>query len=147
LLGLVGLLALLAAFALLDPVLVTAVPARQDLFASLVPIGGDFLLRADQHGRRLLARLAYGARLSFGMALLTMLRAPVPGLLLGVLAAWRGVMERALVALSELDPVHQMEVAGMLRQASERHGLVILFVTRDTEMAARVADRSITLRA
>lgn len=98
-----GLLALLAAFALLGPVVVSADPARQDLSASLAPIGSDFLLGADHYGRSLLARLAYGARLSFGMALLTMLSAAVPGLLLGVLAAWRGgVTERALVALSDI---------------------------------------------
>ena len=98
-----GLLALLAAFALLGPVLVTADPARQDLSASLAPIGSDFLLGADHYGRSMLARLAYGARLSFGMALLTMLSAAAPGLLLGVLAAWRGgVTERALVALSDI---------------------------------------------
>ncbi|WP_454104152.1 ABC transporter permease [Methylorubrum extorquens] len=98
-----GFLALLAAFALLGPVLVSADPARQDLSASLAPIGSDFLLGADHYGRSLLARLAYGARLSFGMALLTMLSAAVPGLLLGVLAAWRGgVTERALVALSDI---------------------------------------------
>lgn len=98
-----GLLALLAAFALLGPVFVTADPARQDLSASLAPIGGDFLLGADHYGRSLLARLAYGARLSFGMALLTMLSAAVPGLLLGVLAAWRGgVTERVLVGLSDI---------------------------------------------
>lgn len=98
-----GLLALLAAFALLGPLLVDADPARQDLSASLAPIGSDFLLGADHYGRSLLARLAHGARLSFGMALLTMLSAAVPGLLLGVLAAWRGgVAERALVALSDI---------------------------------------------
>lgn len=98
-----GLLALLAAFALLGPVVVSADPARQELSASLAPIGSDFLLGADHYGRSLLARLAYGARLSFGMALLTMLSAAVPGLLLGVLAAWRGgVTERALVALSDI---------------------------------------------
>lgn len=98
-----GLLASLAAFALLGPVVVSADPARQELSASLAPVGSDFLLGADHYGRSMLARLAYGARLSFGMALLTMLSAAVPGLLLGVLAAWRGgVTERALVALSDI---------------------------------------------
>ncbi|MBY0295161.1 MAG: ATP-binding cassette domain-containing protein [Methylobacterium sp.] len=49
-------------------------------------------------------------------------------------------------ATSRLDPVNQMEVAGLLRDASEQDGLAILFVTHDTEMAERIADRSITLR-
>ena len=49
-------------------------------------------------------------------------------------------------ATSRLDPVNQMEVAGLLREASEQDGLAILFVTHDTVMAERIADRSITLQ-
>ncbi|GJE28897.1 ABC transporter ATP-binding protein [Methylobacterium organophilum] len=50
-------------------------------------------------------------------------------------------------ATSRLDPINQMQVAGMLREASERDGLAILFVTHDAEMAERIADRLITLRS
>lgn len=93
----------LSAFAVLGPWLVTADPARQDLSASLAPIGSAYWLGADHYGRSLLARLAYGARLSFGLALLTTLSAAVPGVLLGVLAAWRGGWaDRLLVALSDI---------------------------------------------
>jgi peptide/nickel transport system permease protein len=84
------LLALLAAFAILGPVLIPFDPARQDFSASLAPIGGEHILGADQYGRSLLARLAHGARLSFGMSFLTMLAAAVPGVLFGLIAAWRG---------------------------------------------------------
>lgn len=49
-------------------------------------------------------------------------------------------------ATSRLDPVNQMEVAGLLREASEQDGLAILFVTHDTVMAERIADRSIRLQ-
>ncbi|TIQ11236.1 MAG: ABC transporter permease, partial [Mesorhizobium sp.] len=85
-----ALLLALAAFAVLGPWLVQADPAKQDFSASLAPIGGEYLLGADHYGRSLLARLAHGARLSFGMALLTMLTAAIPGVLLGLAAAWRG---------------------------------------------------------
>ncbi|AOF94490.1 ABC transporter permease [Sinorhizobium sp. RAC02] len=85
-----GLLATLAGFALLGPLLITADPAAQDFSASLAPIGGNHLLGADHYGRSLLSRLAHGARLSFGMAFVTMLAAAVPGVLLGLVAAWRG---------------------------------------------------------
>lgn len=91
------LLALLVAFALLGPLLIPFDPARQDFSASLAPIGGEHILGADHYGRSLLARLAHGARLSFGMAFLTMLAASVPGVLFGLIAAWRGGWtERAL---------------------------------------------------
>ena len=95
------LLSLLAAFAVLGPILITADPARQDFAASLAPIGGEHILGADHYGRSLLARLAHGARLSFGMAFVTMLVAAIPGVLFGLIAAWRGGWtERAFEFLS-----------------------------------------------
>ncbi|OWV65312.1 ABC transporter permease [Rhizobium sp. R339] len=85
-----GLLILLGGFAIAGPLVIPSDPAAQDLSASLAPIGGDYLLGADHYGRSLLARLAHGARLSFGMAFLTMLAAAIPGVLLGLCAAWKG---------------------------------------------------------
>ncbi|WP_083928436.1 ABC transporter permease [Marinobacterium rhizophilum] len=97
-----GLLLALALFALLGAWLIEADPNRQNLMASLAPPGGDYLLGADHYGRDLLARLAHGARLSFGLAVLTLLSAAVPGTLLGILAAWRGgITERLLVTLAD----------------------------------------------
>lgn len=96
-----GLLILLAGFAIIGPMVIALDPSEQDFGASLAPIGGDYLLGADHYGRSLLARLAHGARLSFGMAFLTMLAAAIPGVLLGLLAAWRGGWaERALEFLA-----------------------------------------------
>lgn len=99
----VTILAGLTLFAVLGPWLVAADPARQDLSASLAPVGSAHWLGADHYGRSLLSRLAHGARLSFGLALLTTLSAAVPGVLLGVLASWRGGwVERGLTALSDI---------------------------------------------
>lgn len=95
-----GLLVLLACFAIIGPVLIPADPAAQDFGASLAPIGGDFLLGADHYGRSLLARLAHGARLSFGLAFLTMLAAAVPGVLFGLAAAWNGGWTERLLELT-----------------------------------------------
>ncbi|MCA1367141.1 ABC transporter permease [Bradyrhizobium sp. BRP14] len=94
-----ALLFLLGAFALLGPVLIPADPAAQDFSASLAPIGGDYALGADHYGRSLLARLVHGARLSFGLAFLTMLAAAIPGVLLGLAAAWRGGWTERLLEL------------------------------------------------
>jgi peptide/nickel transport system permease protein len=96
-----ALLALLALFALLGPLLVTVDPTEQDFAASLAPPGADYWLGADHYGRSMLARLSHGARLSFGMAVLTVATAAVPGILLGLLAAWRGGwLERSLDLVS-----------------------------------------------
>ncbi|MFA6031865.1 MAG: ABC transporter permease subunit [Myxococcota bacterium] len=96
-----ALLALLALFALLGPLLVTVDPTEQDFSASLAPPGAEFWLGADHYGRSMLSRLSHGARLSFGMALLTVATAAVPGILLGLLAAWLGGwLERGLDLVS-----------------------------------------------
>lgn len=98
-----AILALLGAFALVGPLTIPTDPSQQNLSDGLAPIGGDYFLGADHYGRSMLARLAHGARLSFGLAVLTMLTAAIPGLLLGALAAWRGgFVERALVMLSDM---------------------------------------------
>jgi peptide/nickel transport system permease protein len=100
-----GLLVLaVAGFAILGPLLVTVDPARQDLSAILLPPGeAGYWLGTDHLGRSVLARLAHAARLSAGLAMLSMLAAAVPGTLLGLLAAWRGgVVEHVLVALSDM---------------------------------------------
>lgn len=97
-----GLLALLALFALLGPALLGTDPARQVLADSLRAPGAAYWLGADVLGRDLLARLAHAAQLSLGLALLAAVCAAVPGVLLGVLAAWRGgAAERALVLLAD----------------------------------------------
>ncbi|MFB9971225.1 ABC transporter permease [Pseudoroseomonas cervicalis] len=96
-----ALLALVAALALLGP-LHGADPLRQDLSAALLPPSAAHPLGTDQLGRDLLARLAAGARLSVGFALLAALAAALPGTLLGLLAALRGGwVERVLLGLAD----------------------------------------------
>ncbi|MGJ7558686.1 ABC transporter permease [Variovorax sp. RB3P1] len=96
------LLALVAAFALFGPFAVGIDPARQVLADSLAPPGAAYWLGADVLGRSVLARLAHAAHLSLGLALLAAVTAAVPGVLLGVTAAWRGGRtERALVMLAD----------------------------------------------
>ncbi|MGQ4880566.1 ABC transporter permease [Billgrantia sp. LNSP4103-1] len=96
------LLALLLAFAWLVPWLSDADPARQQLtrimqLPSLAePLGTDHL------GRSLLARLASAVRLSLGMALLSVASAALPGVILGVVAGWRGGwLDRVLGSLAD----------------------------------------------
>lgn len=90
-----------ALFALLGP-LREVDPLRQDLSRALLAPGNGTPLGTDHLGRDLLARLAAGARLSFGFALLAALAAAIPGTLLGLLAALRGGWtERLLLGLAD----------------------------------------------
>ncbi|MGO4416499.1 hypothetical protein AB4Z27_26375 [Cupriavidus sp. KB_39] len=85
-----ALLLVLALFAIVGPWLAPRAPFEQNLYGILQvpqlaePLGTDHL------GRSMLARLASAARLSLGLALLSVASAAVPGTLLGLLAAWRG---------------------------------------------------------
>lgn len=88
-------------FALVGP-LVGGDPLRQDLSRVLEAPGGTFLLGTDHLGRNMLARLAHAARLSLGLAMLTVVSAAIPGTLLGIAAAWRGGwLERVLAGIAD----------------------------------------------
>jgi peptide/nickel transport system permease protein len=90
--GMVGLvfLLLLAAVALLAPVIAPHDPTAQDLLNRLHQPNGEFLLGTDQFGRDQLSRLMYGARVSLLVGLGTMAIAVLIGVPLGLLAGFVG---------------------------------------------------------
>jgi peptide/nickel transport system permease protein len=97
-----ALLGAVTAFAMLGPSLLGIDPAAQALQDSLLAPSPAHPLGTDVLGRSVLARLAHAARLSLGLALASALTAAVPGVLLGVLAAWRGgLTDRALSMLAD----------------------------------------------
>lgn len=97
-----SILALVAVFSLFGPAVIGIDPARQTLADTLLPPGAAHWLGTDVLGRSVLARLAHAARLSLGLALLAAVTAAIPGVLLGVVASWRGGrIERGLVMLAD----------------------------------------------
>lgn len=95
-------LAGVAGFALAGPALVGIDPLRQDLGAVLASPGPAHPLGTDHLGRSILARLATGTRVSLGLGLLTAASAAIPGVALGLLAAWRGGwIDRALALVGD----------------------------------------------
>ncbi|WP_040263233.1 ABC transporter permease [Pseudomonas massiliensis] len=98
-----ALLVALAGFGFLVPLLWQGDIARQDYNAILSPFGGAHPLGTDHLGRDMLARLAAAVRLSLGLALVSVASAAVPGVLLGILAAWRGgLTDKCLGLLAEM---------------------------------------------
>lgn len=98
----VGLLLALALLGFGLPLISDLDPARQNLSQILAapslaePFGTDHL------GRSMLARMAWAVQLSLGLALLGVVTAAVPGVLLGVLAGWRGGwVDRCLTVLAD----------------------------------------------
>ncbi len=99
----VTLFLLLVLFAVFAPLLAGVDGARQDYAAILSPPSADHPLGTDHLGRDLLARMGEAMRLSLGLAVLSVATAGIPGVLLGILAAWRGGWtERALGALADI---------------------------------------------
>ncbi|MEK6718129.1 MAG: ABC transporter permease, partial [candidate division NC10 bacterium] len=80
----------LCAVALLAPLLSPRNPLVMDLRAQLSPPSRTFLLGADSFGRDVLSRLVYGARISLGISLASVLSAVVIGVPLGCVAGYIG---------------------------------------------------------
>lgn len=90
-------------FALLVPLLWSLDIAKQDYTFILAGPGEAHPLGTDHLGRDMLARLAAAVRLSLGLALVSVITAAVPGILLGIVAAWKGgATDKCLGLLAEM---------------------------------------------
>ena len=90
---LAGCLVVLVAYtgcALLAPLLTSYDPNTPDLGNALAPAGGSHLLGTDQSGRDTFARLVFGARTSLVGPLAVVVASTFLGVLLGLVAGWRG---------------------------------------------------------
>ncbi|WP_445529169.1 ABC transporter permease [Streptomyces cyslabdanicus] len=96
----VVLLAALVAVAVLAPLLAPYDPDALDLQATLAGSSADHLLGADQSGRDVLSRLLYGARSGMLGPLLVVGLSTLLGILVGVVAAWRGGWVDAVLSRS-----------------------------------------------
>jgi len=77
--------------------------ARQDYSAILSGPTAEHPLGTDHLGRDMLARLAAAVRLSLGLALISVITAAVPGISLGIVAAWKGgITDKCLGLLAEI---------------------------------------------
>lgn len=89
-------------FAFVTPLLWHVDPARQSLRNVLASPSLTEPLGYDHLGRSMLARLSAALRLSLGLTVLSVVTAAIPGIALGVLAAWRGgIVDRAISLIAE----------------------------------------------
>jgi peptide/nickel transport system permease protein len=97
------LLAAIVLFAFLTPLVWPVDSTRQSLRNVLAAPSWAEPLGYDHLGRSMLARLAAALRLSLGLAFLSVLTAAVPGVLLGIFAAWKGgLVDRALSVVGDV---------------------------------------------
>jgi peptide/nickel transport system permease protein len=114
----ITLIVAIIAFAVAGPALVGVDPAAQALDHALAAPGPGHPLGTDALGRDALARLAHGAQVSILLAALSAITAAVPGIGLGLVAAWAGGWtDRALTSLADA----ATSIPGLL--------LVLLFAT------------------
>ncbi|MEU6005506.1 ABC transporter permease [Streptomyces sp. NPDC047453] len=94
------LLGVLVAVAVFAPLLAPYDPDALDLPATLAGSSVDHLLGADQSGRDVLSRLLYGTRSGLLGPLLVVGVSTLLGILVGVVAAWRGGWVDAVLSRS-----------------------------------------------
>ncbi|MFF4759814.1 ABC transporter permease [Streptomyces sp. NPDC001292] len=94
------LLGVLVAVAVFAPLLAPYDPDALDLQATLAGSSTDHLLGADQSGRDVLSRLLYGARSGLLGPLVVVGLSTLLGILVGVVASWRGGWVDAVLSRS-----------------------------------------------
>ncbi|SFB02234.1 peptide/nickel transport system permease protein [Pseudomonas sp. NFIX10] len=98
-----SILASLILFAVLVPLIWGESSVEMDRTALLSGPMHGHPLGTDELGRDMLARLAAAVGLSLGFAVLSVITAAVPGILLGILAGWTGgVMDKCLSLLAKV---------------------------------------------
>ncbi|MCB8839476.1 ABC transporter permease [Aurantimonas sp. VKM B-3413] len=102
-------IAVIVAAAILAPWIAPADPDRQALLSRLkgpgtIGRGGvTYLLGTDDLGRDLLSRILYGARVSLGVALLSVFVSTLVGVTLGMIAGWfRGWVDIVVMRLVDI---------------------------------------------
>lgn len=84
----VAIIALLFFVAIFAPLLTPYNPNQIDLMASLAQPSGKHLLGCDLHGRDLLTRIFYGARISLTLGVFSCIVGAVAGMALGLIAGY-----------------------------------------------------------
>jgi peptide/nickel transport system permease protein len=103
--GLLGIaiVATLALLALGAPWLALEPPDQQDLGRALTRPSLPHVLGTDELGRDIWSRIAYGARISLGAAILIVAGAAAAGLVMGLASAqYRGVVDETLMRLMDV---------------------------------------------
>jgi len=104
------LVVLVAAAALLAPVISPHDPNAVDVANKFAPRSSEHLLGTDHLGRDMVSRLLWGARLSVGATLVATLGIGLVGLVLGMLAGWwggfvDGLISRVIELMQALPPL------------------------------------------
>lgn len=84
------LLILIVGFAYLLPLFISADPHQQDLMAILLPPDQAHWLGTDHYGRDMFTRVMHGSALSIRLSVSAVVCAALPGIALGLIAAWCG---------------------------------------------------------
>lgn len=92
---------LLAALAILGPILASYGPYDMKVVDRLKPPSSAHWLGTDEFGRDLLTRILYGARVSISVGLVVALISSLLGLVIGVYAAYYKMLDHILMRISD----------------------------------------------
>ena len=92
---------LMAAVAILAPVIAPADPLAQTVSNRLAKPGAEYLLGADKLGRDLLSRIIYGARVSMLVGVSVGLSSMILGMIIGLYACYYKVLDNVLMRICD----------------------------------------------
>jgi peptide/nickel transport system permease protein len=131
----IALIVLLAACALLAPLLAPYDPLLQDLGSRLRPPSQEHWLGTDSLGRDIASRLLYGARISLVIGAVVVASAGLFGTIVGLVAGYAGgLVDEALMRLTEVflafpALILAMAIAGALGPSLQNAIIAIAVVT------------------
>lgn len=133
-----GLTLVIILVALLAPLIAPSDPTVQDVTYRFTPPEASHLLGTDFFGRDVLSRVLYGARVSLLVGGASVLIGMVVGILLGMLAAFKGgKLETAIMRLTDVMMSFPDEVFGIMIMVAIGTGLTNLIVAISLLMLPR----------
>lgn len=133
-----GLTLLILLVALLAPLIAPSDPTVQDVSYRFTPPEASHLLGTDFFGRDVLSRVLYGARISLLVGAASVLIGMVVGILLGMLAAFRGgKLETGIMRLTDVMMSFPDEVFGIMIMVAIGTGLTNLIIAISLLMLPR----------
>ncbi len=138
-------------FAILGPMIIDKSYSDQDLDSAYSPPNSEYLMGADNLGRDVFVRIAYGARISLGVGFVATVISLIIGVLYGTIAGYYGgvtgeIMMRIIDILNSVPSMLYVILLMTILKPGLTNVFIVLGITGWLEMARLVRGEVITLK-